>query len=130
VRSRGAQQRFAARLIADVLVVVALAGCAQSLVPHAALANAELAVARARTAGAERHAPVELTLAQEKLQAAHAAVRVKAHARAHTLAEQALVDAELAEVEAQTAQAEAEARRLRQRIEQQHRRVAPGGDDA
>lgn len=95
MRNRGARQRLAARLIADVLVVLALAGCAQAPVPHAALASAEMAVARARA-----------------------------------LAEQALVDAELAEVEAQAAQAEADARRLRQHVGQQHRRVAPGGDDA
>jgi Domain of unknown function (DUF4398) len=89
-----------------------------------------MAVARAHAAGAERDALVGLTRAQEKLRAAHAAVRVKAHGRARALAEQALVDAELAEVEAQAAQAEADARSLRQRVEQQHRRVAPGGDDA
>jgi hypothetical protein len=129
VRDRGSQQRLAGRLIAGVLGLVALAGCAQAPVPDAALANAEIAVARARSAGAERHAPIELTRAQEKLQAAHAAVGVKAHARARVLAEQALVDAELAEVEALAAQAEATARHLRQRVEQQHRRVAPGGND-
>jgi hypothetical protein len=113
-----------------VLVLVALAGCAQAPVPHEALATAEVAVARARTAGAERHAPVELTRAEEKLQAAHAAVRVRAHGRARALAEQALVDAELAEVEAQAAQAQEVARRLRERVEQQHRRLAPGGNGA
>jgi hypothetical protein len=124
VRNRGSQQRLAARLISVLLVVGALAGCAQAPVPDTALANAEIAVTRARTAGAERHAPVELARAEEKLQAAHAAVRVKAHARARALAEQALVDAELAEVEAQAAQAEATARHLRQLVQQQHRRVA------
>jgi Domain of unknown function (DUF4398) len=129
VRNQGSQQRLAARLIAGVLVLVALVGCAQAPVPHAALASAEMAVARARAAGAERHVQVGLTRAQEKLRAAHAAVRVKAHGRARALAEQALVDAELAEVEARAAQAEAEAGRLRQRVEQQHRRVAPGGGD-
>jgi Domain of unknown function (DUF4398) len=130
VRNQGSEQRLAARLIAAVVVLVALAGCAQAPVPHAALANAEIAVARARAAGADRHAPVELTRAEEKLRAAQAAVRLSAHGRARALAEQALVDAEFAEVEAQAAQAEADARRLREWVEQQHRRVAPGGDDA
>jgi hypothetical protein len=129
VRNQGSQERLVARLIAGVLVVVALAGCAQVPVPHQALANAEMAVARAHTAGAERHAPVELTRGEEKLQAAYAAVRVKAHGRARAMAEQALVDAELAEVEAEAAQAEATARHLRQRVERQHRRVAPGGNN-
>jgi Domain of unknown function (DUF4398) len=130
VSDLGSERRLPARLIAAVLALMAFAGCAQAPVPHAALANAEMAVARARTAGAERDAPVELTRAEQKLRAAQAAVRVKAHGRARALAEQALVDAELAEVEAQAAQADADARRLREWVEQQHRRVAPGGDDA
>jgi Domain of unknown function (DUF4398) len=130
VSDLGSERRLPARLIAAVLVLMAFGGCAQAPVPHAALANAEMAVARARTAGAERDAPVELTRAEQKLRAAQAAVRVKAHGRARALAEQALVDAELAEVEAQAAQADADARRLREWVEQQHRRVAPGGDDA
>jgi hypothetical protein len=123
-------QRVAAGLVAGALVLVALAGCAQAPVPHQALATAEIAVARARTVGAERHAPVELARAAEKLQAAHAAVQVKAHGRARALAEQALVDAELAEVEAQAAQAQESASRLRERVEQRHRQIVPGGAGA
>ena len=130
VRGRAIGQRVAAGLVAGALLLVALAGCAQAPVPHEALATAEIAVARARTAGAERHAPLELTRAEAKLQAAHAAIRANAPGRARALAEQALVDAELAEVEAQAAQAQETARRLRERIEQRHRRVAPGSKDA
>jgi Domain of unknown function (DUF4398) len=130
VRGENFRRDIAARLAAGALALAALAGCTQAPVPQEALAVAEIAVARARTAGAERHAPVELTRAEEKLRAAHAAVRARANGRARTLAEQALVDAELAEVEAQAAQAGATARRLRQRVEQQHRRVAPGAKGA
>ena len=122
-------QRGAACLLAGALVLVALAGCAQAPVPHEALAIADAAVARARSAGAERHASVALTRAEEKLRAAHAAMRGKAHGRARALAEQALVDADLAEVEAQAAQARETAGHLRERVEQQHRRVAPGEHD-
>jgi Domain of unknown function (DUF4398) len=120
----------AACLVASALVLAALAGCAQAPVADEALAAAELAVARARSAGAEGHAPAELTRAEEKLQAARAAVRAQAHGRARALAEQALVDAELAEVQAQAVQARASAKRLRQQVEQPHRRVAPGGNGA
>ena len=98
--------------------------------PHQALSAADLAVTRARTAGAEHHAAVELVRAETKLKAAQAAVQTKAHERARTLAEQALVDAELAEAEAQAAQAAATAKQLRERVERQHRRVAPGDSDA
>ena len=109
-----------------VAVLAALAGCAaQAPVPHEALTTADLAVARARTAGAANHASVELARAEAKLEQARAAVRAKAHERARTLAEQALVDAELAEVKAQAAQAEASARSLRERVAMQHRQLAP-----
>jgi len=130
VRSQAIRQRLAACLVAGALVLAALAGCAQAPVPHELLSTAEIAVARARAAGAERHAPVTLPRAEAKLQAARAAARAQAHGRARSLAEQALVDAELAEVEAQAAQARETARRLRERVEQQHRRVAPGGNSA
>jgi hypothetical protein len=108
-----------------VAVLAALAGCAQAPVPHEALTTADLAVARARTAGALNHASVELARAEAKLEQARAAVRAKAHERARTLAEQALVDAELAEVKAQAAQEEASARSLRERVAMQHRQLAP-----
>jgi hypothetical protein len=127
---QGARRRVAACLVARALVLVALAGCAQAPAPHEQLSTAELALARARTAGAERHAPVELARAADKLQAAHAAVRARVYLRARILAEQALVDAELAEVEAQAAQAQGTARHLRERVEQQHRHRVPGGDGA
>jgi hypothetical protein len=106
-------------------VLAALAGCAQAPVPHEALSTADLAVVRARTAGAAEHAAVELARAEAKLEGARAAVRAKAHDRARTLAEQALVDAELAEVRAQAAQEEASARSLRERVAMQHRQLAP-----
>ena len=109
-----------------VAVLAALAGCAaQAPVPQEALTTADLAVARARTAGAANHASVELARAEAKLEQARAAVRAKAHERARTLAEQALVDAELAEVKAQAAQEEASARSLRERVAMQHRQLAP-----
>jgi hypothetical protein len=99
-------------------------------VPDEALNAAELTIARARAAGAERHAPVELARAEEKLRAAQAAAQAKAPERARVLAEQASADAELAEIEAQAARAQAIASELRQQVEQQPRRVASGGDGA
>ena len=108
-----------------VAVLAALAGCAQAPVPHEALTTADLAVVRARRAGAADHASVELARAEAKLEQARAAVRAKAHERARTLAEQALVDAELAEVKAQAAQEEVSARSLRERVAMQHRQLAP-----
>jgi hypothetical protein len=109
---------------------VVLGGCAQAPLPQEALSSAELTIARARAAGAERYAPVELARAEEKLEAAQAAARAKAPERARSLAEQASADAELAEIAAQAVQAQAIATELRQQVEQQPRRLSPGGDGA
>jgi hypothetical protein len=123
----GNRWRAAACLAARAFALAFLAGCAQAPLPDEALSAAELTIARARAAGAERHAPAELARAEEKLQAAQAAVRAKAPERARTLADQALLDAELAEIAAQAAQAEAIASRLRQHVGQPSRRLARGG---
>jgi hypothetical protein len=119
--------RAAACLAASALALAFLTACAQTPLPDDALSAAELTIARARAAGAERHAPAELARAEEKLQAAQAAVRAKAPERARTLADQASLDAELAEVAAQAAQTEAIASQLRQHLGQPSDRLAPGG---
>ena len=123
-----ARARCVATRLGVVALVAALAGCAQAPVPPEAMVTADLAVRRARTAGAADHASVELSRAEAKLEAARAAIQAKAHERARTLAEQALVDAELAEVKAEAAQEEASAKRLRERVELHHRRLAPAED--
>jgi Domain of unknown function (DUF4398) len=124
VRIWASARGMAARL-AVAAIVAALAGCAQAPVPHEAMTTADLALARARTAGAADHAAVELARAEAKLQEARAAIRAKAHERARGMAEQALVDAELAEIKAQAAQEQASARRLREPVALQHRQLAP-----
>jgi hypothetical protein len=127
---RGVRRRAGAWLAVGALALAALGGCAGAPMPDETLGAAELALARARAAGAEDHAPVELARAEEKLQAAYTAVRAEAQESARTLAEQALVDAELAEVEAQATQAQAIASQLRQQVVQQPGRVALRGKGA
>ncbi len=120
-----ARARGVAARLGVVALLAPLAGCAQAPVPHEALSTADLALARARAAGAADYASIELARAAAKLEAAHAAIQAKAHEQARALAEQALVDAELAEVMAQIANEKASARRLREDVELQHRQLAP-----
>ena len=120
-----ARARGVAARLGVVALLVPITGCAQAPVPHEALSTADLALARARAAGAEDYASIELARAAAKLEAAHAAIQAKAHEQARALAEQALVDAELAEVMAQIANEKASARRLREDVELQHRQLAP-----
>jgi hypothetical protein len=84
-------------------VVFALAGCAGENVPEAQLARAQLAVDRAVAAQAGTRAPTELTRAQDQLRDARKAVDDEDYTTARRLADQAEVDATLAETRAQAA---------------------------
>lgn len=78
-------------------LVAALAGCASTPVPNEKLAVARASVQRAEQAGAPELAPVELSTAREKLGRAEKAAANHDEEPATMLAEQADVDAQLAE---------------------------------
>ena len=80
--------------------VAALAACASSPVPYEKIAVAQSAVQRAEQNGAPEFAPVELATARDKLARAQKAAADKAAQPATLLAEQANVDAQLAEATA------------------------------
>lgn len=75
---------------------VLLAACASTPPPSGELAAAESAIAEARAAGAADYAPVEFGFAQEKLDAARAAIEARKYADAQRAARHAEADAELA----------------------------------
>jgi hypothetical protein len=91
------------RLLA-MIALLALAACASIPAPVQDVAEAERAVQAAADAGAGTVAPAEFATARGKLEAAKSALQAQQHLKARRLAEQALVDAELAQV---TAEAEA-----------------------
>lgn len=95
--------RVHGRLTAALAAAVLFGACADP--PKRKLARAELAVEEATGAETAEHAPLELHRAQEKLRAAREAADDEEYDRARRLAEQALVDAQLAQ-----AKADAEAR--------------------
>src|SRR6266542_5785659 len=86
--------------IACVLALCGLAGisgCAgNGKVPLEQIANTEKAIGEARDGNASINAPLELKLADEKLQAAKAAVAKKEYEQAGSLLEEAQVNADLA----------------------------------
>jgi Domain of unknown function (DUF4398) len=94
------------RLLA-MIALLTLAACTSVPAPVQDVAEAEHAVQAAADAGAETVAPTEFKKARGKLEAAKSALQAQQHLKARQLAEQALVDAELAQV---TAEAEAGAR--------------------
>jgi DNA repair ATPase RecN len=82
-------------------VVLALAACASSPIPNEKIAVAQASVQRAEQSGAPELAPVELSTARDKLQRAEKAAADHDAEPATVLAEQANVDAQLAEATAQ-----------------------------
>jgi len=79
--------------------VLGMAGCAGNA-PLANLSQAELAVQEADTKTASQYAPLELKTAREQLADAKRAIDDKEYPEARRLADQALVNAQLAEAKA------------------------------
>ena len=84
-----------------VAFAIALSACASTPVPNEKLAVAKASVQRAEQSGAPELAPVEMTAARDKLARAEKAAADRNERPATQLAEQAEVDARLAEATAQ-----------------------------
>ena len=82
-------------------IVLTAAGCATTPVPNERIAVAKSAVQRAEQSGAPELAPVEMTAARDKLARAEKAAAAHDAQPAAQLADQANVDAQLAEATAQ-----------------------------
>ena len=98
-------------------VLLGLAACASGPEPDAEMAAAELALDQAEDADAAARAPAPYALARDKLERARAAMADGENIEARRLAEQALVDAELAEAAARSVIARENAEELRKSIE-------------
>ena len=100
------------RPFATVAMLTVLAACANEPPPHQEIAAADLAVQTADTSIARSLASEELGSASWKLDEARAALAAGQHEQARRLAEQALVDAELADAKARATAAERRAAEL------------------
>ena len=94
------------QLVLGLLACTLLAACASTPPPTEQLAVSTAAVASATSAGAQEMANAELTMARDKLARANAAVAADHNDRALLLAQQAQVDARLAEVKARSVKAQ------------------------
>lgn len=90
----------------SVLLLLALAGCAQTRPVGPYLDASRVAIEQAEQIGAEERAPGELNLARQKLWEAEAAVAAGASEQARWLAEAAALHAEMAETTTLSAQAQ------------------------
>lgn len=82
-------------------LALGVAGCASTPIPNEKVAVAKSSVARAEQSGAPEYAPVEMAAARDKLARAEKAAADKEAQPATQLAEQASIDAQVAEATAQ-----------------------------
>ncbi len=95
---------------------VGAGGCAGKP-PTEQVANTEKAIGEAGSANATVYAPLELKLADDKLQAAKAAVDKKEYDQALRLLEEAQADADLANAKSASAKARQTAKEMRDSID-------------
>lgn len=92
-------------------------GCSSTPPPRESIGQAELAVTEAGQGKAPQYAAPELSKARLKLDEAKRAMDAERYIEARRLAEQALVDAQLAEAKAQAEQQRQTLQELRKSIE-------------
>ena len=97
---------YASRIIITVVAAILMAGCASTPPPTEQMAISRAAVSNASSAGANEFAPLLLKSAMEKMDGAERAMAEKKYVLARQLAEQAQVDAKLAETTARSVQAQ------------------------
>ena len=92
------------RFVLVLLLAAGLGACASVPPPESQMGKADLALRKAEQADAAHFAPLEMRTARTKLEAARVAMREEDNVEARRLAEQAKLDATLAEATAQAAQ--------------------------
>jgi Domain of unknown function (DUF4398) len=93
--------RFSQGTAACAVIAIGLAACVSTPIPNEKIAVAKESVQRAEQSGAPELAPVEMAAARDKLARAEKAAADREAVPANQLAEQANVDARLAEATAQ-----------------------------
>lgn len=102
------------KILLPVGAAILLAGCASTPPPVEQMATSRAAVNNASSAGGNEFAPLQLKSAMEKMDNAERAMTEKNYVRARELAEQAQVDAKLAEATARSAKAQKAAEALQE----------------
>ena len=93
------------RMIGAIGCIAVLGGCASVAAPTEQMAVSRSALDNAVSAGGSEYAPVEMRIAQEKMDRASRAMAKEDYQDARHLAEEAQADARLAEKKAQAAKA-------------------------
>ena len=106
------------RTLAGLAVAALLAaGCASVPEPKGELANADLALRKSEAVNASEFAPLDARLAREKLEKAKLDMSKEKYQSARRLAEEAEVDALVAEAKARSTRVQNQTQQLRDEIE-------------
>jgi hypothetical protein len=103
--------------ICVLLSFLSLAGACAGIAPIEKMAKLDSQIESARQAEAIVYAPLELKFAEDKYKKAQIAIKDKDYEKANRLADEALLDAQLAEEKAMSAQAQKEAQEMRESID-------------
>jgi hypothetical protein len=101
-----------------VIVLACLVACSSTPAPVGEISAAQTAVTAAEQADAAQHAPADLDRARDKLLRAQAAMQEDENEQGRRLAEQALVDARLAEAKSRADVAQQNAEKVQSGIDQ------------
>ena len=93
------------------------AGCASVPEPKGEVANADLALRKAEAVNAAEIAPLDARMAREKLENARLAVQKENYVKARRLAEEAEVDALVAEAKARSTRVQRSTQGVRDQVE-------------
>src|ERR1051326_4155531 len=115
ISARAALSRY--RYLLPVLPLAVVVGCSTARPPRDQVAAADLQVKEALNSKASANAPLDLRMAVEKLDKAKVAMSNEHYTQARRLAEEALVDAQVAEAKAKSHQAQQTMHEVRQTLD-------------
>ena len=98
-------------------IIPFMVGCASKVAPVENITSAEMAIMVAQESNASVHAPLELKIAADKLKQAKAAMELEEFDKAQRLADEATVDAQLAEARSRSEKSKKVAQEIRDNIE-------------
>ena len=97
---------------------ISLAGCASNGVfPHQNISDAEMAIKVAKENNADINAPLDIRIAEEKIQKARENAMKEDFVSAQRLADEAFIDAKVADIKSQTQKIKNMEKELRESIE-------------
>lgn len=113
------------QLISIIMVsgIFIVGGCAAKTAPVESITGAEIAVKAAHEKNAANYAPLELKIAEDKLNDAKTAVQKEDFDEARRLAEEAMADARLAEAKALSEKSKKLAQDMKNSIETLRREI-------